>query len=135
MFKIQCQRGYIFFFIRVSHYVMHITRNCCSLHSSSIILVTWGECRTSGFCLWDLQPKYQPLLSYSTLLQNPSQSPSWWNKDFAVQLTLSQQEKPTKRHGSSSAFCLFCRKQTNGSIKAAAAHTLGKIAVRFVTFK
>ena len=29
----------------------------------------------------------------------------------------------------------FCRKQTDGSIKAAAPYTLGKIAVRFVTFK
>lgn len=43
MFKIQCQRGYIFFFIRVSHYVMHITRNCCSLHGSSIIQAISGD--------------------------------------------------------------------------------------------
>lgn len=76
-------------FIRPSCYVKHITGNFHRLHSSSIMqaTLTRGECRMSGVCLWDLQPKYQPLLSYNTLLQNPSQSPSWWNKDFALQLT------------------------------------------------
>lgn len=88
----------------------------------------------SAVCLWALQLKYEPLLSYNTLLQNPFVS-------FMVELRYctaahrEQQQKPTRGHGSSSAFCLFCRKQTDSSIKAAAPYTLGKIAVRFVTFK
>lgn len=92
----------------------------------------------TGFCFWDLQLKHQPLAFSQHNVQNALQSPTWRDKGFVLQLTLSQQEKTTKRQGSSSAFCLFCGKQTNGSIKAAAGaapYTLGKMAVRFVTFK
>lgn len=104
----------------------------------SVQLCQQAEHRRSGVCFGDLQPKHQPLAFSQHNVQNALQSPTWWDKGFLLQLTLSQQEKTTKRHGSSGAFCLFCGKQTNGSIKAAvgaATYTLGKMAVRFVTFK
>lgn len=118
-----------------SIFFLHFIRTSCHLHSSSIMRAITGDLGRMQE-EWGLSLGFATEVSTLAFLQyTVAESPSWWNKDFALQLTLSQQEKPTKRHGSSSAFCLFCRKQTDGSIKEAAPCTQGEIAVRFVTFK
>lgn len=95
--------------------------------------MTSGEYKSGG-CLWDLQQKYQPLLSYKPVLQNPSIHFMLEHR-FCTTAHIKSAGKTNKKTRLLSAFCLFCRKQTNESIKAPALYTLGKIAVRFVTFK
>lgn len=126
-------------FIRTSCYVKHITGN--RLHSSSIMQAITGD--LGGMQdEWGLSLGFASEVSTLAFLQHTVAEslsiPFIVEQRFCTAAHIEsagEQKKTTKRHGSSSAFCLFCRKQTDGSIKAAAPYTLGKIAVRFVTFK
>lgn len=74
--------------IRTSRYVKKIyVVSTVPTHSLQSPVVTGEnvlECGVSEFCLSDLQLKYEPWLSHNTLWQNPTPSPLWWNKDFAL---------------------------------------------------
>lgn len=94
----------IFFahFIRTSCYVKHITGNFYRLHSSGIMLAITGDLggmqdewgSVLGICNWSTDSCF--FFLHNTLLQNPCQSSSLWNKEFALQLTTKAKKKKKK---------------------------------------
>lgn len=92
----------------------------------------------SGVCLWDLQVKYQPFAFLQHTVAESLSIPFMVEQRFCSAAHMEEKKKKTQQKRDVAPpvpSVFFCRKQTDGSIKAAAPYTLGKIAVRFVTFK
>lgn len=127
-------------FIRTSCYVKHITGNSYRLHSSGIMRAITGD-------LGRMQDEWGLSLGFASEV-----STLCFLTTHCCRIPLDPLHGGTKilqcsSHGRKKKTqqkrdvappvpsVFFCRKQTDGSIKAAAPYTLGKIAVRFVTFK